>query len=340
MDRIQAAVEAKGPKEEGEAERLRKELEEAKRVLESTKRRQEAEEAKPRPDSDKQRDEAESLRKELQAARRALESARQSQEPKEAEQRRESHETPQPSAVPKVEGGFVYSGEYPQFRVKDASLLNRLKSATPKDGIISLDGRRYAVRKQQYFLFEPIKWRILERKGGEALLVSDSLLDAHRYNKDYYGIKDRHFANNYARSEIREWLDNDFYKTAFALGDDRALATKVDNSAATTDSPIKNDFACENTLDKVFLLSYQDYQDKAYGFTDNASRECTLTDYAAARGASKDSGNSNGWYWTRSPYSHDSHTALGVRIDGDLSGYFVHASASGVRPSLRIKLAE
>ena len=94
----------------------------------------------------------------------------------------------------------------------------------------------------------------------------------------------------------------------------------MDNSAATTASE-PNQYACENTEDKVFLLSYQDYTNTAYGFISSAysetgTRQCVTTDYARAKGALVNTSNNYGYYWTRSPNSGNEHYASYVRTDG------------------------
>ena len=98
----------------------------------------------------------------------------------------------------------------------------------------------------------------------------------------------RAYANNYKYSDLRQWLTNDFYNSAFALDDSLVQTTLVDNSASTTSSS-SNSYACENTEDKVFLPSYKDYSNSSYGFPTNAgsskARYSKTTDWARARGA-------------------------------------------------------
>ena len=116
----------------------------------------------------------------------------------------------------------------------------------------------------------------------------------------------------------------------------------MDNSAATTDSS-SNTYACDDTQDKVYLLSYQDYMNTSY-FADSAARQCKTTDWARANGVLVSTDSSylyNGRYWTRSPYSSYSDYAWYVYYDGVLSDYcFVYDSGGAVRPSLRIKVAQ
>lgn len=163
----------------------------------------------------------------------------------------------------------------------------------------------------------------MSNNNGEYYVVSSALLDAHCY----YNSKSNRtidgqtvYSNNYKYSDIRAWLNNDFYNSAFGLGNSYIQTTMVDNSAATTSST-SNEYACANTEDKVFLPSYKDYINSSYGFstsTDSTeTRCCRTTDWARARGAHYyiRSGSYNGYYWTRSP-SKASANALSVHSDG------------------------
>jgi hypothetical protein len=254
------------------------------------------------------------------------------------------------------ENKTVEYGIYPQTHVSDSLLvssLNKLTNAQSNGWYLYNneyyakltlssqktfdDGTTIAEGTTCWFKCEPITWKILKSSNGEYNLLSTVLLDAHRYDSS---------SNNYKNSEIRSWLNNEFYNTAFSLNNSYIQTTKVDNSASTTDSST-NYYACENTYDKVYLLSYQDYLNADYGFSTSISssttRECKTTDYARANGAhcsTVPSYKNNGWYWTRSPSSSDSNLAYSVYYDGTLCDYCsVSPTYDSVRPSLSIKIS-
>ncbi len=253
-------------------------------------------------------------------------------------------------------------GLYPQTVVSDAALAKELNSLTTTesngwylynkeyyaklsaqphnfDGIYDRfnNGQPIVRSKTYWFKCEPITWNVLSKDDNGYFAVS-SLVLAYYY---YEGA----MSNNYHDSEIRAWLNNTFYNSAFALGNKYIQTTTVDNSASTTDSS-SNIYDCENTEDKVFLPSYKDYINGEYGFglTTNSSntRECKTTDYARADGvySSIESKYShNGVYWTRSPYSDNE--VWFVSIDGkldhmDLNSRRPYSVLSGVRPCLYI----
>ena len=163
---------------------------------------------------------------------------------------------------------------------------------------------------------------MLGKADGECFLLSDKLLTAHSFYADYNnrnadgGIV---YANNYAQSDVRAWLNGEFYNTAFALGGRSVKATSVDNAAVTTD-------ADEHRLDSNAAET-------------SATRECKTTDYARAMGAwcNRDKGY-NGSYWTRSPSSEFYYCAWNVNSAGLLSAYAVDGNSHCVRPCITVSL--
>ncbi len=261
---------------------------------------------------------------------------------------------------------YATYGLYPQTHVSDSTLLSSLNtlttaetngwylyenqyyaklSAKPYSSNYTFDDGTTIVSGTTYwFKCEPIKWKVLEGEYGEYKLLSDVILDAHCY---YNSTNDRTidgktvYANNYEYSDIRTWLNGDFYDSAFSLDSSYIQDTVVDNSAATTESST-NPYACENTTDKVYLPSYQDYNNADYGFSTSSDRQCKTTEYARADGAysiTSSGYENNGYYWTRSPIGYYSYIAWPVRYDGYLRSDFVGHGYYGVRPSLSVKLS-
>lgn len=284
------------------------------------------------------------------------------------------------------DGKTLTYGLYPQKNVDDSTLvlaLNALSttesngwylyegdyyakvSATPYASYCKFDNGTTIVSGTTYwFKCEPITWNVLSNSDGEYYILSSVLLDAHCY---YNSTSSRTidgetvYANNYEYSDIRTWLNNDFYNSAFALGNSHIQTTTVDNSASTTDSSY-NPYVCNNTQDKVFLPSYQDYINSSYGFEawyipDDTGRFCRPTDWARARGAfymTEGCYQYNSSYWTRSPSNCRSQLVPSdpysqfvweVTWSGELYGYDngvgdgVIATNKCVRPGLLIKIA-
>ena len=93
-------------------------------------------------------------------------------------------------------------------------------------------------------------------------------------------------ANNYKYSKIRAWLNATFYETAFSeLQREIILTTTVDNSVYSTGYDT-NPYVCEDTEDKIFLLSYREVTNSEYGFSSSSDREMQTSDYSRATRAS------------------------------------------------------
>ena len=209
------------------------------------------------------------------------------------------------------------------------------------------DDNGYKTNTVYWFKYEPIEWRILEEKEGTALLMANIILDSQQYyhtgSRTTRTINGKTvYENNYKESDIRAWLTETFYETAF---DEYAKAiietTTVDNSASSTASN-SNSYACENTQDKVFLLSWKEVLNTSYGFsasflTYDTARQLKCTDYAKSQGVYVTS-YGTGW-WLRSPNNQYSNHASYVDDDGQASvGHEVYIASGGVVPALRIRL--
>lgn len=192
----------------------------------------------------------------------------------------------------------------------------------------------YYINTVYWFKYEPIKWRVLNPETG--LVVSEKLLDSQPFNNTEY-LNDgvyysdalfKNYANDYATSSIRKWLNDDFYNTAFARNEkSQIVKTKLDDVSAT---------------DNVFLLSIDDVTKEAYGFsstiaTNDGSRRAYATDYSNCQGldtAAKYTSNWNTFWWLRSSSSM-SMSARAVDGNGNASlGQNVDTTFYGTRPAV------
>jgi hypothetical protein len=269
------------------------------------------------------------------------------------------------------DGKTITYGLYPQTNINDSTLVSALNalttpesngwylydneyyakvSATPYDSNYVFDNGTAIVSGTNYwFKCEPIVWHVLSYNNGEYYILSSVLLDAHCY---YNSTSSRTidgrtvYANNYKYSDIRTWLNNNFYNSAFALGNSHIQTTTVNNSASTTNNT-SNSYACAITEDKVFLPSYRDYINSSYGFSTLVSqtdtRYCRTTDWVRARGAYLYSQTgtyaNDGFYWTRSPRDDRSYYAWYVSYGGNLNSNRVDSTSRSVRPAITIKIA-
>lgn len=181
-----------------------------------------------------------------------------------------------------------------------------------------------------FFKVEPIKWRILEEKENELMIMCDSLIDTHIYDD---------VSNKYETSSIRRWLNNDFLKKAFTEKEMELIKdTIVDNSEESIG--LKNNTnISNNTIDKAFLLSYKEITSREYGFLKTSgeltSRIINGTDYSAAKYLYQY--EKDGWYFLRSPNNCDKMTQRYVYFDGFIGIINITYRDGGVAPVMRIK---
>ncbi len=270
-------------------------------------------------------------------------------------------------------GKYVYYGEYPQ-TLKTANVT--VGGTADANGYYTgSDGAKYAKvtafttsmgtwdpykfsndenivnGNDYYFKVEPIKWRVLETKNGVAYLLCDSIID----HSAFYNSQDEReiggntvYPNNYAQSGIRTWLNDTFYNKAFSATQQQNIQlTTVDNSAATTGKS-ENMYACDNTQDKIFLPSYKEVHNSAYGFVSEGgeqdeARMLLLSDYARANGTYM-MGYQPAWYgrgqwWLRSPIWDSSvDIAIGTP-SGAVGGTKVDSASVGVAPAMHVTVS-
>ncbi len=254
-------------------------------------------------------------------------------------------------------------GLYPQSRVTDDDTITKLKSLTSAEsnGWYLLDGAYYAKKTanpddanfakvfdngdkivkgtEYWFKCELITWNILTSDDGTYTLLAKQILDGNKFGS----------SRNYAKSNVRTWLNGTFYNTAFYLGLKNCpiQTVEVDNSAATTISST-NSYTCENTFDNVYLLCYQDYLKTEYGFASDAGESSTryakTTEYARAIGVGCASSSSAAYYLCGAYATRSPHTQTGgdyvsiVSAMGDLR-YAWNSNFAGTRPTIQIKAA-
>ena len=227
------------------------------------------------------------------------------------------------------------------------------------------------------------------KSTGNALLLAESILtggvpyyvstDTREITKETGTEKVTVYPNNWQYSTIRAWLngryeekdsqlntytDKGFLQTAFTeSARDKIAATTVDNSAASTNPASDpnlwnsgtNPYDCDNTTDKIFLLSEEEATtgdhlkaDEDYGFDEYSdsgegnTRIRVTTDYAKATGAYQSSTPGyGGWWWLRSPncdFEILARVIFDYGIADDCYSGGVNDTYGGVVPALSISL--
>lgn len=100
---------------------------------------------------------------------------------------------------------------------------------------------------------ETVEWKILEIKGKEALLISNTILDSHAFHENQEG-------ETWDQSDLRAWLNDEFLNTAFTAEEQEAIIVSVVDNGEAQRNPYWDMFGdpivTDETEDKVFVLSY------------------------------------------------------------------------------------
>ena len=279
-----------------------------------------------------------------------------------------------------AQGDTVYFGSYPQSAVSGSFTAgtwvehNKVWYCDITENGVKYRGVKTSENGAvSWFKYDPIKWVVLEVKDGKALIISDLVIDAQAYQKDvtYAEGDDKYhkensynpsgtLANNYEDSTIRNWLITTFYNTAFGDLQKEVIAmTVVDNDDKVIgdyNTANGNKFFCDDTEDKIFLLSKGEV--KMYGnFNENSERSQNTSDYAkvliTANGYEP---NGAAWWWLRTPTytsttpykengkdvsvdtQNKSDRAHVIKTDGSINSYTISLTTGGVVPVMWINI--
>ena len=223
------------------------------------------------------------------------------------------------------EGGVKYRGVYfSAYRPTDISKAPSASNAMQDDN-------GYALNTVHWFVYEPITWTVLKTSGGKSLIFCNKIIDSQCYSASKN--------NNYAESVIRAWLNDTFVQTAFNEYQRKfILVTEVDNSKTLSDYTGSHPFLCENTKDRVFLLSKKEIKMSEYGFTSDASRVKKMTEYTKSQGAYANSAN-EGWWWLRTPtYDSDqpqkNDLSHNIKVAGNINSTNVGTTSGCIIPAM------
>ena len=191
---------------------------------------------------------------------------------------------------------------------------------------------------------EPIKWRVLSVNRDDVFLLADANLDVKLYNEEDTDVTWesnmlRSWLNGYGGSANGCWKDyttDNFIDSAFSVIEQMAI--KNTNVSIGVEGG-------NNTMDKIYLLSFDEVSNLTYGFCPASLRSDTrvalntvyVADYECEYGGMNSVGVADYW-WLRSPNLGRFVAAVG---DDGYSVYYGAADGSGiaVRPALHLDLS-
>lgn len=218
------------------------------------------------------------------------------------------------------------------------------------------DNNGYELNTTYFFKYEPLTWTILDPEEG--YVMSNIAIDAQAYeNFSYYdpdsfdsasgpmvynGKDCKYLANDWSKCSLREWLNKDFFNTAFTAEEKAQIGkTYLDNN-----NPFSPKYDCAGTFDKIFTISFYDAINSDYGFDEDGSssdfaRIKPATDYAMCQGADVVSytGGNIPYWWLRTTGFYGTF-AFGVAPGGWIvssgGGYYnVNRTDMGVVPAFK-----
>ena len=169
-----------------------------------------------------------------------------------------------------------------------------------------------------------VEWMVLDRRGDRVLLLSRYGLDAQPYHQTSTAV-------NWSNSDIRRWLQNEFYNEAFTAEEQTMIATTqnatpINSNNAGSPGP--------NTYDKVFLLSSTEATNY---LPSSESRMVKATSYALMRGAGTNY-SQNSFWWVRSYADGSRRKVLMVNSQGNVYASYMNDYEAVVRPAIWIEV--
>lgn len=249
----------------------------------------------------------------------------------------------------KLNGEKYRAVRFSQYRPK-------VTSDVSSEATSAQDNNGYELNTTYFFKYEPLTWTVLDPEEG--FVMSNIAIDAQAYeNFSYYdpdsfdsasgpmvynGKDCKYLANDWSKCSLREWLNKDFFNTAFTAEEKAQIGkTYLDNN-----NPFSPKYDCAGTFDKIFTISFYDAINSDYGFDENGSssdfaRIKPATDYAMCQGADVVSytGGNIPYWWLRTT-GHYGAFAFGVAPGGWIvssgGGYYnVNRTDMGVVPAFK-----
>ena len=156
----------------------------------------------------------------------------------------------------------------------------------------------------------PLTWRVLDKKGGMTLLITENVID----NLVFSAERDNKWENS-------DWLNGEFIATAFDDEEREKIANVLPD-------------------DKIFLLSLDDY--KKY-FSDPKDARAGYSDYTRQKTSEEYQTNIQdpyAFWWLRTANETSPGYLCHVCDDGQINALMLSDSTDGVRPAMWVKTGD
>ena len=294
---------------------------------------------------------------------------------------------------------YVTIGTYPQSRMKN-------KEQTDEIVNLNYDDEGYATGKDfdvyrcknredtyDYYKVEDIIWRVIADDGETVILWSDKILDSREFDsvkpndvqstnqndiqsdnadKNQHNIEGNAGSVTWSQSDLREWLNQDFYNCAFRDEEKQSiLSAQYENYSSDFGYPMKekDSYLVDITEDKVAIRDAYDLSLLAYDcpykmkgndekilvYDSSPFLKCESSDYARDRFRESSTELEScttdfvRGYWTRTPIQNTEYSSMifisdfgaNINTEPDLEGRLNDDKNSlGVRPVIVIKKSD
>jgi hypothetical protein len=183
----------------------------------------------------------------------------------------------------------------------------------------------------ELIMFGGIQWRVLAVENGQALIISEKVLEERQFHYTAVNI-------TWAESSLRNYLNGQFYNR-FTQEEKRRI---MERTLSTGDNPYYNTPGGEDTQDFVFSLSLEEVLKYFIAPGMSASEIGTnnvISDDNDTERIAFDRGDRRKGYWLRSMGMNGTYGAY-VNNNGviSLTGFRVDDGVSGIRPAMWISL--
>jgi len=183
--------------------------------------------------------------------------------------------------------------------------------------------------------FGKYNWVVLDVKDGTALVLCESSIDFMPY---IYG---EIHPTVWAVSAARKWLNEGFIKDSFMAEEKDRI---IESNVVTKENPWFKIAGCDDTKDKVFLLSIEEVvqyfgDSGALGNREDVDSWAISDIYNDARMTTYLDTEMSTWWWLRSPGMNDIYASC-IDKDGSINvgGEYAGGGGGGVRPAMWIVL--
>lgn len=210
---------------------------------------------------------------------------------------------------------------------ENAELKELLKNAVPGDVV---PFGRYEQDDNAGNGAEPIRWIVLRKENGRALLLSAEILDEQPYHLENKAI-------TWKDCSLRGWLNESFLNAAFTDAERAVIAkTKLNND----NNPASYVSGGKATEDKVFMFGFGDLLEYLQGCPFIEGLYAYPTAYAAAHGVETHAVYGTCCWWIRTPGIDRQSAVYCDMVGKPLYSSRVNKQGIGVRPVVWVLIGE